>query len=173
MKKEHSIIAIFVVSLVLSTTVSAQATASATSTSTIVSPISIAQTQDMNFGNVSASSNPGTVVLTPGGSRTSTDGVSLPSATGTVTAAKFTVNGETGYSYSIGLPTTSLTLTNGGGSNAESMTVTAFTSTPTTAGTLIDGTENIFVGATLNVSASQAGGVYENEDGFDVSVNYN
>jgi hypothetical protein len=51
------------------------------------------------------------------------------------------------------------------------MVVNGFTSNSTKK--LSGGTEVFFVGATLNLSASQAAGIYTNSTGFDVTVNYN
>lgn len=148
-----------------------QAIGNATASATIVTPIAIAKVNDMNFGNV-ASGTGGTVVLDPAGTRTATGNVKLPSVTGSVSAAVFTVTGSGASTYTIILPGT-LTLTRVSGT--ETMTVDTWTSTPTVAagGVLTAGTQTLRVGATLNVGSSQATGVYENSAGFDVTVNYN
>lgn len=154
----------------LATTSQAQETATATATATIVTPISITKDVDMNFGNVAVqSTTAGTVVLTPAGIRSATGGVTLPTTGGTVAAASFTVNGTSGYTYAITLPSTPLTITSGG----NTMTVSTFTSDPTPTGTLTGGTEVLNVGATLNVGAAQAAGTYVSGTPFDVTVNYN
>ena len=156
--------------LACGTKVSAQASASATSTATIITPITITKTSDMNFGNVAVSATTnGTVVMTPAGVRSATAGVTLPGTSGTVSAAAFTVNGQSGYTYAITLPA-SLTISDGG---SNSMVVDNFTSTPTATGTLTGGTETLEVGATLNVNLSQAPGVYTSATPFTVTVNYN
>lgn len=154
----------------IATGVHAQETASATATATIVTPISITKDVDMNFGNVAVQSTTGgTVVLTPAGGRTRTAGVTLPTTTGTVTAASFTVNGTGAYTYTITLPSSAHTISSG----ANTMTVTAFTSTPSGAGgQLSGGTQQLKVGATLNVGAAQPSGVYVSDTPFDVTVNY-
>ena len=150
---------------------SAQVTATATATSTIVKPIGITKTVDMNFGNVAINSTtPGTVVLAPAGTRTSTPGVTLPATPGTVTAAEFNVTGENNYTFSITLPSTSHEIKSG----SNTMSVTDFTSTPTPTGTLsATGSATVKVGATLNVSAGQAAGTYTSVTPFEVTVNYN
>jgi len=155
----------------LATTASfAQATASATATGTIVTPISITEDVNMNFGNLAVqTATGGTVVLAPDGSRTVTLGVSLPVTAGTVTAASFTVTGEAGYTYAITLPVTDVTLNSG----IYTMTANTFTSTPLTAGLLTAGIQTLTVGATLNVAAAQPAGVYITQTPFDVTVNYN
>ncbi len=53
------------------------------------------------------------------------------------------------------------------------MTVDNFTSTPTATGSLASGTEDIFVGGTLNVAAAQVSGLYTNASDLVVTVNYN
>ena len=148
----------------------AQATATANATATIVTPISITKNVDMNFGNVAVqTATGGTAVLTPAGTRTSTGGVTLPVTAGTVTAASFTVNGQGVYTYAITLPTTALTLTSG----SNTMTATAFTSTPSLTGILTAGAQTLNVGATLNVAAAQPSGLYISGTPFNVTVNYN
>ena len=164
-------IASAIVLLGFSTASNAQATATATASATIVTPISITKTTDMNFGNVAVQdATGGTVVLAPAGTRTRTAGVTLPVTNGTVAAAVFTVTGSGTYTYAITLPSTALTLT---GTPSGTMTVDAFTSTPSTTGALTGGTQTIQVGATLNVGAAQAAGTYLSTPGFDVTVNYN
>ena len=140
--------------------------ATATATSTIVTPIAIAKTVDMNFGNVAVFGSAGTVVLAPAGTRSATGGVTLPATSGTVAPAQFTVTGESGYTYSVTLPVSNTVKF---GSNT--MTVNTFVSNTT--GKLTGGTEILKVGATLNVGASQAAGTYISEAPFTVTVNYN
>jgi hypothetical protein len=163
---------IFTIALLAAFSISglAQVTATATSTATIVTPIAITKTVDMDFGNVAVGATGGTVVLTPASTRSETGGVTLPAVTGTVTAASFTVTGTAGYTYSITLPSSDHTITSG----VNTMIVNTFTSDPTPTGTLDgSGEETLNVGATLNVSANQAAGVYTSGTPFDVTVNYN
>ena len=170
MKKLTKIFAIAILMIGSSLSVFAQATASATASATIITPIAITKTVDMNFGTAAVQAGTGgTVVLTPAGSRTKTGGVSLPSVTGTVTAASFNVTGEGTSTYSITLPSSPVTITSG----INTMTVSTFTSTPTPTGTLTAGAQTLLVGATLNVSAAQAPGTYISGTAFDVTVNYN
>ena len=156
-----------------STSSFAQATATASAAATIITPISITKNVDMNFGNIAVSASvSGTVVLAPAGTRTTggSGGVTLPSTTGTVASAQFTVSGQVSYTYAITLPT-SATLTDG---SSHTMTVSSFTSNPSSTGTLSSGgTQTLYVGATLAVSAAQAAGTYTNSTGVPVTVNYN
>ena len=150
----------------------AQSTSSASAEATIITPITIVNDVDMNFGNVAVqASTAGTVVLTPAGGRTATDGVTLPATTGTVAAAKFTVSGEPNYTYVLTLPTSSIDVTSG----SNTMPVGTWTSSLNGApGTLsAGGTHSFTVGATLSVAAGQATGTYSNASGFEVTVNYN
>ncbi len=148
----------------------AQASATASSSVTIVTPISIAKTVDMNFGNIAASATGGTVILAPAGTRTKTGGVTLPVTAGTVTAATFTVSGQASYTYAVTLPGSAVTLASG----ANNMTAATFTSNPTPTGTLsAGGTQTLSVGATLTVGANQAAGTYTTATPFTVTVNYN
>ncbi len=149
---------------------SAQATANATASATILTAISITKTVDMNFGNISVqAASGGTVILSTAGVRSTTGGVTLPATGGTVTAASFTIGGEGAYTYSITLPLVAHTISSG----ANNMTVTAFLSNPSGTGTLAGGTQTLTVGATLNITAAQANGLYTSEAGFNVTVNYN
>jgi hypothetical protein len=156
----------------MATAANAQATASATASATIITPIMITKTVDLDFGNVAVSGTAGTVLMSPAGVRTPNGGVTLPAVAGTPAAASFTVTGEASYTYAITLPTAPLTITSG----ANTMTVDLFTSTPSGTGTLsagAPGTQTVDVGATLNVNASQAAGLYISATPFDVTVNYN
>lgn len=159
-----------IVMIALSANSFGQVSATATATATIVIPISIANTVDMNFGNVAVSASAGTVILAPAGTRSTTGGVTLPATTGTVAAASFTVTGTPAYTYAITLPSTATTVTSG----SDNMTVTAFTSNPSGTGTIgVGGNETLLVGATLNVAANQPSGIYVSGTPFTVTVNYN
>ena len=147
----------------------AQSTATASTTATIVTPISIAKTVDMVFGNIATNGAVGTVTLLTDGSRTSTGGVTLPATTGSPTAAAFVVTGSGSFTYSISLPGSAITLA---GTTA-GVTVGTFTSNPTPTGTLTAGTQTIYVGATLNLPVSTVAGSYTNAAGLSVTVNYN
>jgi hypothetical protein len=155
--------------LLAAATASAQANSASTSANAnarVVTPISIAKTADMNFGDVVAGGSAGTVVLTPAGARSATGGTTLGSGT-SVAAAAFNVTGQANATYAITLPA-SATVTSG----ANSMTVDTFTSNPSGTGTLSGGgSQALSVGATLNVGASQATGTYTGS--FNVTVTYN
>jgi hypothetical protein len=153
---------------VFSINATAQSTATATATATIVKPISIGKNVDMNFGNIASNGSVGTVVMGTDGARIAGAGVTIPAGS-LSTAAKFTVTGEGAYTYDLTLPST-ITISNSDLIPAD-MVVNGFTSNSTKK--LTGGTEVFFVGATLNLGASQAAGIYTNSTGFDVTVNYN
>jgi hypothetical protein len=168
MRKINSLIIIIMIAA--TTGAMAQESATASSSATIVAPIGIAQAADMNFGNVATNDAGGTVIMTTGGSTSLTGGVTLPNNTGTVTAAAFDVTGEADYTYTITLPTSAITLVDGG---TNEMTVDTFVSDPDTSGQLTSSAQTINVGAILNVDGGQAAGTYTNETDLTVTVNYN
>lgn len=154
----------------------AQATATANIRAEVVSAISIAKTVDLDFGILSVGATGGTVVLTPtagGGCNISQTGdVDQGSSSSSVaTCAEFQVTGATDAFYSVTLPA-SATITSG----ANSMTVDNFQACSMTAASCTffsldgSGTDNLIVGATLNVNGGQAQGVYTGT--FDVTVEY-
>lgn len=146
------------------------ASANANASATIVTAISISKTADMNFADVVSSGAPGTVVLSASSSptRSVTGGAELGNSTG-ISAATFTVAGDPDATYSITLPGSDVTLSDGG---VNTMTVNTFTSSPSGTGTLSGGgTQTLYVGATLNVGANQPNGTYDGT--FSVTVAYN
>ena len=146
--------------------------ATATSSATIVTPITITNSGNMNFGNIAVSASGGTVVLTPAGARSTTGGLKLTTVAGTVTAAHFDITGQLNYTYAITLPSAPVVLTRATGT--ETMEATSFTSSPTPTGTLDgSGKQTIDVGATLTVANSQVAGTYVTGTPFTVTVNYN
>jgi hypothetical protein len=170
MKNINKFFAIAIAILGFSAASYAQVTATASTSATIITPIAITKSVDMDFGSVAVSPTiAGTVLLSPAGLRTAGGGVTLPVVTLPVTAAKFTVTGLAGSTYSITLPGT-ITLSDGA---SHTMTVGTFTSTPTPTGSLTGGSEDIFVGGTLNVAAGQTAGTYTNNSDLAVTVNYN
>jgi hypothetical protein len=150
----------------------ATASADATASATIVAPLTITKDVDMNFGNIAVGASAGGTVTLPPSSgtpiRSLTGSITLPVVTGTVVAAKFIITGEGTSVYDITLPADGVVSLTGPGT---AMPVDDFTSTPSTQGQLTAGTQDLYVGATLTVAASQAAGLYTGT--FSVSVNYN
>ncbi|MDH5408963.1 MAG: DUF4402 domain-containing protein [Gammaproteobacteria bacterium] len=142
------------------------ATATASASATILTPIAIATTTNMSFGDVYADNvSSGTVVLDTAGARTVTGGASTGPTAGT--AAVFAVTGTPSATYAVTLPATPVTIQNVA---LDSMTVDTYVSN--SGGALSGaGTDSFNVGATLNVGISQPTGSYTGN--FDVTVNYN
>lgn len=146
-----------------------QVTATGHVSVTIVSPISITKVQDMDFGNVSVESGVGTVILSASTNSRKANGNAILMDGGNVSLASFNVKGNNGSAFSITLPGKPITVSNG----EKEMTVSGFTSTPSTSATLTDGSKEILVGATLQLNGDQSVGLYASTSDFPVTVNYN
>ena len=148
--------------------VSGQNSASATvnSRATVIDPIKIDKTVDLDFGNVVSAYNPGTVILSPDGSRVAY-GVQISSSfPGTVNPAQAVVT-HGNNNYSITLPE-SFVLFNSENPDQQ-LIIDQFTVAPEE-GVLSD---IIKIGARLNLEANQSAGFYTNSSGFNVTVSYN
>jgi hypothetical protein len=132
----------------------------------IITPITITNTNDLNFGAIVDGT--GTVTMSTAGVRTTDYQAFAGNQAGTVTAASFDIAGQGAYTYAITLPTDDVTLTESG---SGTMTVNSFVSNPSGTGTLTAGAGSVLVGATLNVVQGQETGVYDGS--FDVTVAYN
>jgi hypothetical protein len=146
----------------------------ASANATVLMPISIAKNADLNFGNFFGALA-GSVTVAPSSANTRTmDTVTAPTtSTGTVSAAKFTVTGNAGTTYSVTLPVTPATLTGPGAAMpiAAASFVAKLADGVTAPGTISSTTEVFYVGATLTVNAVQAAGAYTGT--FSVAVAYN
>lgn len=172
MKKLVFLFASLFITVIAVQNVNAQtnATASAQTSANIITPIAIQKTVDLVFGNIVPTANPGTVVIPTDGERSFTGGAfAFANGSGSPTAAEFNVTGEEDATYSIAITNLSFDVTNG----SETMTVNNIVTTPTPTGVLTEGTQTIKVGATLNVKANQAPGLYENENSLEITVAYN
>ena len=164
---------VFTAAIVVSVSSFAQgnptASATATASANIIQPLEIVKTADLAFGNIASGTSEGTVVIATDGARTSTGGVTLIEAGNVSNAASFDVNGLADASFTIEVPASIVIETEGG---AEQMTVDNFVSS-LGADSVLDanGEATLQVGATLNVSAQQAAGLYSGS--FDVILAYN
>jgi hypothetical protein len=132
------------------------ATATTTVEANIVSTINLVAQNGIVFGDIGASSIPGTVTIDVDGSRTSTGGATINSNT-SGTPATFEVSGDPNAMYIVTLPTT-VVITSAAG---DSMAVDNFTSAPAANGQLdSSGRQNLNVGATMNVGSFQPFGAY-------------
>jgi hypothetical protein len=145
-------------------------TATTHTKASIVVPISIANINDLNFGNIAVSASMGgTVTINGSNQRIPTGGVSLPASVGTVQAATFEVTGAPNYLYTITVPT-QINVFNG----SNFMLVNSFASTPPNGNLDNSGKQTIKIGATLNVDPNQPDGDYQSTgQGFTVTVQYN
>lgn len=142
---------------------------SVNTSASVVRNLTVTSTTDLSFGTFSAGSTPGTVSMSATGTRGSTGGVTLVSAS---TGSQATVNlsGTPSTSYSVSLPAT-VQLTASGGS--ATMSLGSFTTTLTALqGSLnASGTGSFGIGGTLSVGANQPVATYSGS--FTVTLSYN
>lgn len=116
----------------------------------VIAGFSSIETSQMNFGRFSPGPYGGQIILTPQGSLSVMG--SVVKGSGIHNAASFYVTGDSYTSFSISLPKLPATLTNT--TNAKTMLVTNWVSVPSPGpggGTLEDGFQTVYVGATLEV----------------------
>lgn len=153
------------------------ASGTGTANATVVRPISIANSSpNLRFGSFSTTAAGQTVTIGTDGTRTLVGALGVGTAQNAFGAASFAVSGEGALTYAITLPSTSVNITTGTATAAETMAVSNFTSNPSGTGTLsgtagTTGTQTLLVGAKVTTVASQATGVYSGT--FTVSVDYN
>jgi hypothetical protein len=118
--------------------------------------MTVTNTATLDFGTLVPSAVAGTVVITPAGGRTTTGGAK--GVSGTFGPGAFKVAITSGSASFLFFPPGNATLSSGG----NTMTVSVFTSNPTSPGTVPGppGSIVLYVGATLNVGANQAAGTY-------------
>ncbi|MDT0676953.1 DUF4402 domain-containing protein [Autumnicola musiva] len=159
---------LFLVFVVPATKLFAQASSSAsiTSRATVIEPIRIDKSVDLDFGNVISAYNPGSVVLSPDGSRIAYGVQISNSFPGNVSPAEAVVT-HGSNNYSITMPE-SFTLYNQE-NPGQSLTIDEFTVAPEEGFSA----DIIKIGARLHLSANQLSGYYTNSTGFNVTVSYN
>ena len=161
---------------VFSTSAWSQQTGSTTAISTteIITPISITKNIDLNFGVFSTDGTVGSIALTPAAAAvtTASTGIKITNLK-TPTAAKFTVSGDSNYTYSMTVPGTielkgTTVVTN-------TLTIKDFTSSLSalSGGVLASGSQVIYVGGTLVIPVTSKKDIYTNTTGLVVTVNYN
>lgn len=171
MKKVTIILTGVILMTIGTLSVNAQSSATASSTATLITPISISNVDDLEFGTIASSATAGTVEIAFDNTATATGGVTLMSSGATRTSAKFNVVGEGTSTVNISFPT-SVLLTSGGG---QTLTVDGITSVVGNTGStfnLVAGNRQIALSAVLNVPANTVAGVYANADDLEVTVNY-
>lgn len=172
MKTTIKILAVLVAMVGFSAASYAQTnTATATATGVILTPITISNVRNLNFGNIVSSGTIGTLTIAPtsAGTATAGGGASIATPAGSPTSAQFAVSGVDNLAFTVTVPTSDHTVKSG----ANTMLVNAFT-TNTTGGVanLSSGSYTLYVGATLNVGITQPAGTYVSETAFNVTVNY-
>ena len=135
---------------------------------TVVAPMTITAASTLNFGTFAGSAALGTVIIPTVAARSATGGVTLI-ATSAGAASGITVAGANGATFTVVYPTTPQNITSGGAT----MTISAFnTSLSGDAGTVgAGGSATFTIGATLNVAANQATGVYSGT--YPITLTYN
>jgi hypothetical protein len=166
MKKMIKFFAISIVLFSLTAGTFAQVTATANASAVIITPITITRTAHLDFGSIAVNASLGTVVITTAGVRSVTGGVTMIG--GAPTAATFHITGTAGESYYFNLPA-NIVLSDGA---THTMNVTPFVHTASLV-IPVAGTEDIRVGATLEVAGSQVAGTYTNTTDLVATVNYN
>jgi len=154
----------------------AQSTGSATGTGsiTVIRPLTVTKNADLKFGTVvRPSTGNGTVVISAAGARTVTGGVVGLASGDAPAAAQFTLDGEGGQSVSVTVPAT-FTMANG----SENLTVTTTNNLSGSAAsqTLSNalgsaGALTFKVGGSVPITSTATTGVYTGS--FVVSAAYN
>ena len=119
-------------------------------TAEVISTLTAIETTQLSFGRFSPGPQGGKLILTPESS-ISVMGSVWPGS-GTHSAASFYVTGDPGVAYTVSLPSDPVTITHMG--SARTMTVEEWRSVPEAepgAGVLENGSQVVYVGATLNV----------------------
>lgn len=143
------------------------ATETGTANARVITPITVTEITQMNFGDIQPEAGATTVTL-------STTGVATPSGatvvTGSPSQGVFTVTGTTGASYSITLPADGDVQLSGPGPD---MQVTGFNhdagATPTIG---VGNSSTLNIGAVLNVDGSGAQSAGDYSGTYDVTVDY-
>lgn len=144
------------------------ATTTGNASANVMTPLSVAETTPMSFGDVAGDASIGTTVVLSASDTTSA-GTGTPYVGGTPTSGAFTVTGAANATYILTMPA-SVTLNGPGGAT---MLVNNFTYSTGGAGArtlTAAGTESFKVGATLNINAGQLAGAYTGI--YLVQVNY-
>ena len=144
-------------------------TASTTATTSIVSPISLAQTSPLVFGQVvkGAIAGTSTVTLTAAGSRSVSGGSAYLGATTGVAVAAYKVTGENGATFSIGAPGFNMSQ----GALTLAVTPLLSSSTGTLSGTGGAATATFTIGGSFPVDSTTTSGAYTGT--MSVTVAYN
>lgn len=176
--------AVVAVALVMGASQAMAETKTVGASATVVTPITLTPVTPFNFGSIVPGATAGAVVLSTGSGRTASGGTILGNGT-TPTAAVVQVDGSGTSTFSVSF-STGTTLSNGA-ATPSTMTVDAFVmkagtgadQTSNYTGQLSNGTQNLTIGARLNVGTSTANptGTYSTASAggtpLSVTVEYN
>ncbi len=140
------------------------ASVTANASANVITPLSIAEGNGMDFGDVSVGTAGGTVTLEILGGRTATGDAEAVTG-GTEALGVYNVTGSGTKAYSISFPASAV-ISSGG----NTMTVNAFTHSAGPTPALSGGAATFNVGATLLIGPSQAPGAYSGT--YSLTVNY-
>ncbi|MEO1169719.1 MAG: DUF4402 domain-containing protein [Pseudomonadota bacterium] len=139
----------------------------ADSEAVIVTPLSLVNTTDLEFGTLLAGSTAGTVVINPNNDARSTTGGVTAAGSGGQAAQFWTYGGPRQFIYVTRGPLPVLDRVGGGGSmNVSRLTLNGSVFRYLNSAGLLD----LRVGGTLQVGADQAPGTYEGD--FQITVTY-
>jgi len=152
---------------------------SAEASAVVIQPIVVTKDRDLSFGNFAPGNTVGSVTVRANNNRVSTGGVVLSSINNSSPrAAKFDVSGTGNATYSIAYTGSSSELTGPGATPAKmnfaicsANTAVDSCADTVSSGTLVSGTQSLFVGGTLTVAPGQAAGLYSGN--VVVVVEYN
>lgn len=139
----------------------------ADSEAVIVTPLSLVNTSDLEFGSLLAGPSAGTVVINPNNDARTVTGGPIGVGSGGQAAQFWTYGGPLQFVFVTRGPLPILNRTGGGGSmNVSNLTLNGPVFRFLNAAGLLD----LRVGGTLQVGASQAPGLYEGD--FQITVTY-
>jgi hypothetical protein len=168
MKKVTLILSGIILMTIATVSVNAQNTDTETAqaSATILQHLSLTKNVDLAFGGIITDTDGGSVLI-PATAAGTPSYTGLPTQlAATTSAAQFTANGEDDATFAITLPASTI-ITDG----THNMTIDNFVSSVGTSGVQLVSSEKMFyVGATLNIDAAQAAGLYTGS--FNVTVTY-
>ncbi|MFT5254269.1 MAG: hypothetical protein ACI87N_003337 [Flavobacteriales bacterium] len=182
MKKITLTLSVIALSAICSTGVIAQASNSATATSggTAITPITVSNSRDLNFGVFAVTATTGGSIIVAGDNSTPAQAinqVTIATVGGDApTSAQFDVAGDSNFTYTFTIAETTFDIT--GADATTTLAVTDLTSSlgdPNAGaiGTLSAGSQTVYVGGTLTIPAATVPQIYTVASAFNATVDYN
>jgi hypothetical protein len=190
MKKITLTLSVLALSAICSTGLMAQASitglmaqasnsASTTSGGTAITPITVSNSRDLNFGVFAVTADGGGTITVTGAATgvTTTDKVTIATVDGDApTSAQFDVVGDSNFTYTFTIAESTFNIT--GADATTTLAVTNLTSSlgnPNAGaiGTLTSGKETVYVGGTLTIPAATKPQIYTVASAFNATVDYN